>query len=213
MNSPPTELELRIRKVAEQTRFPAEALYFAINSFSQTHAMSTGPLHIDAAEFCWKFHDQAIANFGSSARNQLGSWGITSTNDIGLIVFGLIDEGLMLQNENDELADFDHVFLFEHEFKAFRSPPGARLSQWTLSTLFLLTTITAIALPGALNGGFSGAIRILFSVWFILIGGFCMISGIQKRKKGRFLLVAMGTLLFAAGVIAFAAISANSGSR
>ena len=40
----------------------------------------------------------------------LKSWGIHATNDLGYIVYNLIDIKLISKNENDTLEDFFNVF-------------------------------------------------------------------------------------------------------
>jgi uncharacterized repeat protein (TIGR04138 family) len=206
MNSLPPQLEARIGKVAQQVNCPSDAILFVLRGLAQNHATASGASHIDAAELCWRLHDQAIARFGAKARDQLKSWGIESTNDFGQIVFGLIGEGLATQNETDKLEDFHQLFDFESAFREFRYPPPSG-RQFRLSTLFVITTIAAIALSGARGGGVSGALETLFAGWFVVLGASCMWLGMRDRSRGRALIIAVGALFCAGGVIGFALLS------
>jgi uncharacterized repeat protein (TIGR04138 family) len=44
------------------------------------------------------------------------NWGMTSTADVGQIVFEMIDLGEMKKTEEDRLIDFVDVFSFEEAF-------------------------------------------------------------------------------------------------
>ncbi len=47
----------------------------------------------------------------------LSHWGVESTEDIGRIVFVLIDVGLLIRHPNDRLEDFNAVFDFAQAFE------------------------------------------------------------------------------------------------
>ncbi len=47
----------------------------------------------------------------------LDHWGVRSTDDIGRIVFVLIDIGLLTPDGSDRVEDFDSVFDFEEAFE------------------------------------------------------------------------------------------------
>jgi len=207
MNSLPRQLGARIGKVAQQVNCPPDAILFVLRGLPQTRALAYEVLHVDAAELCWRLHDQAVARFGENARDQLKAWGIESTADFGRIVFGLIDEGLAMQNDTDKLDDFEDIFDFERAFEDFRYPPPSGFLQFRLSTLFLIMTITAIAMPGAVVHGLTGALGTLFAAWLVLIGGFCTWLGVRDRSQGRTLAFIVGALFCATGIVAFVLVS------
>jgi uncharacterized repeat protein (TIGR04138 family) len=47
----------------------------------------------------------------------LEHWGITTTADIGHIVFALVDLGMLLSQPGDTRADFENVFDFDRAFE------------------------------------------------------------------------------------------------
>jgi uncharacterized repeat protein (TIGR04138 family) len=72
--------------------------------------------HISGRELACACRDFALEHFGLMARTVLGFWGIESTEDIGRIVFTLIEVELLIRNDADRLEDFNAVFDF---FEAF----------------------------------------------------------------------------------------------
>jgi len=164
---------------------------------------------MDAAEICWRLHDQALAVFGEKVRDQLREWGIESTSDFGRIVFGLIGEGLAMRSDADKPEDFEDVFDFETAFEQFRYPqqPEGGFLQFRISTLLLITTITAIALPGAIVHGLTAALGTLFAAWLGLIGGYCAWLGVRGPSQGRTLAFIFGALFCAVGIVVFALVS------
>ena len=56
--------------------------------------------------------------FGSLAATVLCHWGVTSTSDIGDIVYNLIAAGDLEKTPSDSRSDFNAVFDFETALKA-----------------------------------------------------------------------------------------------
>jgi uncharacterized repeat protein (TIGR04138 family) len=188
--------------------YPPDAILFVLRGLAQPRAPGREVVHVDAAELCWRLHDQAMAAFGEHARDQLKAWGIQSTSDFGRIVFGLIAEGLAMRNDTDKPEDFENVFDFQTAFEQFRyPPPGSGFLQFRISTLLLITTITAIALPGAIVHGLTGALGTLFAAWLVLIGGYCTWLGVRGPSQGRTLACIFGALFCAGGIVAFVLMS------
>src|ERR1051325_10900446 len=80
--------------------------------------------HLPGAELAWACRDFALEQFGLLAATVLGHWGITSTADLGCIVFTLIDVGLLARQPSDKLQDFDHVYDFAEAFRVGYRWPG-----------------------------------------------------------------------------------------
>ena len=58
------------------------------------------------------------------ASTVLDYWGITSTEDLGRIVFLLIEVGLLARQPSDKLEDFDRVYDFQEVFRTGYRWPG-----------------------------------------------------------------------------------------
>jgi uncharacterized repeat protein (TIGR04138 family) len=73
--------------------------------------------HISGEELAHSCRDFALEQFGLTARTVLSHWGVDSTEDIGRIVFVLIDVGLLLRHPSDRIEDFGAVYDFAQAFE------------------------------------------------------------------------------------------------
>jgi len=80
--------------------------------------------HLTGAELAWACRDFALEQFGLLASTVLDYWGITSTEDLGRIVFLLIEVGLLARQPSDKLEDFDRVYDFQEVFRTGYRWPG-----------------------------------------------------------------------------------------
>lgn len=72
--------------------------------------------HVSGAELAWACRDFAREQFGLLAPHVLGHWGVTRTEDIGRIVFTLVDVGLLITQPGDQESDFEAVYRFDDAF-------------------------------------------------------------------------------------------------
>jgi len=72
--------------------------------------------HVTGRQLCWTIRDVALERWGLMARSLLASWNITSTEDIGRIVFALVDHGWLQKQPTDSFEDFRQVFSFAEAF-------------------------------------------------------------------------------------------------
>jgi uncharacterized repeat protein (TIGR04138 family) len=78
--------------------------------------------HVTAGELCKAVQTLALAQFGSLAATVLRHWRVTSTSDIGEIVYNLIAAGDLEKTPSDSRSDFDNVFDFETALKPKWTP-------------------------------------------------------------------------------------------
>lgn len=74
------------------------------------------PRHISGRELAEGVRDLAIVRFGPMARDVLEHWGVRESTDVGRLVFALVEAGILIKQEEDELADFEGVFDFDSAF-------------------------------------------------------------------------------------------------
>ncbi len=74
--------------------------------------------HLSGVELAWACRDFALEQFGMLAAAVLTHWGVHTTEDLGQIVFMLIDVGLLARQPTDRLEDFERVYEFAEVFKA-----------------------------------------------------------------------------------------------
>jgi uncharacterized repeat protein (TIGR04138 family) len=113
------------------SRYPFEAYEFVFNALAHTQRMLdrlpeddprvSGPTskksatgerqhHVSGPELLEGVRDLALREFGLLARTVFRMWGINATDDIGEIVFNLIDAELMSQTNEDRKSDFHNVY-------------------------------------------------------------------------------------------------------
>lgn len=77
--------------------------------------------HVTGQQLCWAIRDAALKRWGLMARAVLARWNVTRTEDIGAIVFALVNNGLLQKQPTDTQDDFNDVYGFREAFdKAYR---------------------------------------------------------------------------------------------
>ena len=99
--------------------FVLSALHFALERLDE-------PRHLSGRELAEGVRDLALIRYGLMARTVLQYWGITTTSDLGDIVFALVDAGILIKQDDDTQADFVDVFDFGEEFERMHTWGAAR---------------------------------------------------------------------------------------
>ena len=99
-------------------RYHERGYLFVLAALEYAQGKLPARRHLSGAELAWACRDFAREQFGLLAPTVLGHWGITSTEDLGQIVFALIDVGLLASQPTDKPEDFEHVYDFAAEFRA-----------------------------------------------------------------------------------------------
>ncbi|MBA3315492.1 MAG: hypothetical protein M3552_06475 [Planctomycetota bacterium] len=98
--------------------FVFSALQFTQEKLNRTasHVLHEEDAHINGPELCEGLRELALQKFGLLTKTVLRSWGVTSTDDIGRIVFELIERGEMRKTDQDTPDDFFDIYDFEAAF-------------------------------------------------------------------------------------------------
>jgi uncharacterized repeat protein (TIGR04138 family) len=111
--------------VRRDPRYASEAYEFVFQALAHTQKMlgrapreprtmdEPGPEqahHVTGPELLEGVRDLALREFGLLARTVLRMWGINRTDDVGEIVFNLIEAELMSKTDEDTRADFRDVY-------------------------------------------------------------------------------------------------------
>jgi uncharacterized repeat protein (TIGR04138 family) len=99
-----------------EPRFHERAYMFVLAALEFSQARLTERRHISGRELAEACRDLARERYGVLARMVLEHWGITTTGDLGDIVFTLVDLGLLRSQPNDTRDDFVDVFAFGDAF-------------------------------------------------------------------------------------------------
>jgi uncharacterized repeat protein (TIGR04138 family) len=114
-----SEFVLRVEKLAgDRGTYRPEAYFWVMRVLEYTRRKLRRPGHVSGQELCQGARDLALEEYGPMALDVLQHWGIKSTEDVGEIVFQMIEEGMMRKTEEDTRADFAQVFDFRQAFVA-----------------------------------------------------------------------------------------------
>lgn len=72
--------------------------------------------HVTGPELAWACRDFARVRFGLLAPSVLDHWGVRRTDDIGRIVFTLVEVGLLVTQPGDRESDFSSIYDFGDAF-------------------------------------------------------------------------------------------------
>ncbi len=102
-------------------RYAYEAYEFLFEALAHTQRMlgraaeptredAPAENHVSGRELCAGAADLARREFGRMARVVFRVWGVNATDDIGEIVFNLIDANLLSKTDRDQRSDFHNLF-------------------------------------------------------------------------------------------------------
>jgi uncharacterized repeat protein (TIGR04138 family) len=120
----PNNLEDDIRKiVVADPRYPYDAYTFVQEALQHTQRSlgrtKSDHKHVAGKELLDGLRQYALQCFGPMVQTVLGEWGIHSCEDIGEIVFNMIEHGIASKTDTDSREDFKGHFNFD---EAFRKP-------------------------------------------------------------------------------------------
>ena len=103
-------------------RYTKEAFWFVRDGVDHAVRSRAGwPRHVTAHELLESLRILALERYGSNAREQLRSWGVTRCEDFGEIVFALIDNGVFGKRLGDRKEDFENGYDFATAFPSTTS--------------------------------------------------------------------------------------------
>lgn len=108
------EMLARIR--AREGGYHERAYLFVLASVEYLQARLAARRHVSGEELAWCCRDFAIQQYGPMARAVLDHWGIRRTDDLGRIVFTLVEVGLLVTQPGDREEDFAGRFDFADAF-------------------------------------------------------------------------------------------------
>ncbi len=97
-------------------RYTDAAYLFVLSALQYAIERLEEPRHISGQELAEGCRDLAMEQFGPMARTVLEHWGIHSTEDMGEIVYALIECRVLIKQDSDSREDFQEVFNFDEVF-------------------------------------------------------------------------------------------------
>jgi len=117
--------------VCEDGRYPPEAYYFVREALDDSVQLfkkpAEGPArHVTGPELLDAFRRRALAQFGPMALRVFQTWGLHRTEDVGDIVFALVEFGVLGKTSDDRREDFAAGYSFDEAFLVPFLPAAAR---------------------------------------------------------------------------------------
>ncbi len=93
-------------------RYARDAYAFVMDSLDFTMRAVGERRHVSALELVQGLCANARERFGLFAYTVLSKWGLDGGDDVGEIVFQLIDAGILSRQESDQRSDFERTVDF-----------------------------------------------------------------------------------------------------
>jgi len=136
----PIEFEQVVRSIVERDpRYKREAYVFIRETLEYTQKMMGRPAadevrHVTGRDLLEGIRLYAIEQFGPMVPTVLGEWGIHKCEDVGEVVFNMVESSLLAKTDTDSREDFKGVYDFDEVFaKPFR--PTKRTTEPSLPEL------------------------------------------------------------------------------
>jgi uncharacterized repeat protein (TIGR04138 family) len=104
--------QIRLR----EPRYAEGAYLFVLAALEFRQSQLHERRHISAQELALACRDLALHRYGVMARVVLEQWGLRSTDDIGAVVFTLVELEYLSSLPNDTREQFDNLFDFVETF-------------------------------------------------------------------------------------------------
>jgi len=98
-------------------RYEGRAYVFVLSALQSVMEELHERRHISGRELAEGVRSLELERFGPMARTVLEHWGVHTTEDLGEIVFALVDCGVLTKQDEDRREDFEGVFDFEEAFE------------------------------------------------------------------------------------------------
>lgn len=118
-------LEHEDRYAREAYAFVQEGVTFAAHAIQAREHEEVGRRHISGQELLEAMRELALRQYGPLAYDVLTQWGILTCEDIGTVVFLLVNNGLLGASEEDSIEDFRGGYDFREAFlQPYAAPDG-----------------------------------------------------------------------------------------
>lgn len=107
----------KLEELAAGGPYAAQAYDFVMRALDFTIRRLATPRHLSGAELLEGVRVFALQEFGPMSRYVLSEWGVTSTRDVGTLVFDLVEAGVLSKTDEDSVEDFEGGFDFEVAFE------------------------------------------------------------------------------------------------
>lgn len=102
----------------KDSRYKPDAYEFVMEALSFTQKKYRRPKHVTGEELLMGVKELLFDKFGPMTLSVLEHWGVKKTEDIGNIVFNLVNNKVLSKTEEDSLESFKNGYDFKETFGA-----------------------------------------------------------------------------------------------
>ena len=102
--------------VMNDRRYTFDAYQFVLEALDYTYRMVKKRRHVTGQELLEGARRHALERYGPMARTVLNHWGLRKCEDVGEVVFNLVDNGLLRKTERYSREDFRRGYDFKKAF-------------------------------------------------------------------------------------------------
>ncbi len=114
-----TKVDSTIENIcANDIRYHKNAYHNIFNALAYCETVMKTEKNLTAKELVIGYKDITLSKYGALALEVLHHWGIYSTQDIGNIVFNLVNANLLGRSQGDKIEDFKNIFDLTQEMKS-----------------------------------------------------------------------------------------------
>lgn len=144
--------------IAKDSRYARGAYVFVREALTHTQKLlgtpepdpgkEEAPQHVTGQQLLEGAREYALAQYGPMAMTVLAEWGIHRCEDIGELVFNMVENSLLAKTEKDSRDDFKGGYDFE---EAFRRPflPQSRLNRKVEAEQSIVAANSGSQIPNA----------------------------------------------------------------
>lgn len=115
--------------LAGHPQYPRDAYLFVREALDHTQKNITkgGRIqvrHVTGQELLGGIREYALQQFGPMAMTVFEEWNIRACRDFGVIVFNMVESGMLAKQDTDSLADFESGYEFDDAFRKPFLPPS-----------------------------------------------------------------------------------------
>lgn len=113
-----TSIEDRIYEAAESSRrFRAPAFFLVLQALQIAQTGRGSPGHVSGRQLLAAFREVVSRRFGPMSLTVLEHVGLCRTEDVGDLVFLMVEEGMLKKEDEDGPEDFRNVYDFAEAFR------------------------------------------------------------------------------------------------
>ena len=111
-------------------RYKSGSYEFIMEALTYTQKKFKASRHVSGEEILIGIRELLLNKFGPMTMTVLKHWGIKSTDDIGNIVFNLVENDVLSKTEEDTIESFRDAYNFEEVFEqGYREKLHKRISR------------------------------------------------------------------------------------